>query len=415
MWWSVLVLVVAGVYAADVSPLEQEAQRSSQRLDAETRHPDVPHSDEILFSIQNQIKLFLQQQRTHFNVRLDALEGKMEQLCTGNKEENQSDMNSIDNVLNVKIAEMMDLFIGKLSTLVTKVEEVERKVNSLSSDVLNSMENKLSPLNDHIIQVKQSMSSLAAQNDLLELKSKLSTLVSTTTSDLKQSLASLATLSHVSDHTQQLDARLTEVRDLLTDGCVAPVSENTNILNQVLNSVTLNKESIDGLSTTQQAGVTQCLDHHTQAAGNITGALHDLKDLAMNNNRNLDTLSSTLQEVTSDLKRRLTALEGTVSKIDNNTQPPTSTTTTTTTTTPLPPTTLGPLTPCEDSTFIGSSSTLSVCSAAVRFKKCRLQFVAFHCCSSCTADGQIPAMGSWRYLNYPRTVTILQALNYMRP
>lgn len=336
-------MVVAGVYAADVSPLEQEAQRSSQRLDAETRHPDVPHSDEILFSIQNQIKLFLQQQRTHFNVRLDALEGKMEQLCTGNKEENQSDMNSIDNVLNVKIAEMMDLFIGKLSTLVTKVEEVERKVNSLSSDVLNSMENKLSPLNDHIIQVKQSMSSLAAQNDLLELKSKLSTLVSTTTSDLKQSLASLATLSHVSDHTQQLDARLTEVRDLLTDGCVASVSEITNILNQVLNSVTLNKESMDGLSTTQQAGVTQCLDHHTQAAGNITGALHDLKDLAMNNNRNLDTLSSTLQEVTSDLKRRLTALEGTVSKIDNNTQPPTSTTTTTTTTTPLPPTTLGEL------------------------------------------------------------------------
>ncbi|KAK8385253.1 hypothetical protein O3P69_012224 [Scylla paramamosain] len=94
------------------------------------------------------------------------------------------------------------------------------------------------------------------------------------------------------------------------------------------------------------------------------------------------------------------------------TLPPTTTTTTTTTThiptTPTPP---GAVYPCEDSTFPGSPG-YDVCQAAVRFNRCRLQTVAYHCCHTCTSHNKLPEMGPWRYENASRVVNTLNVLRF---
>ncbi|KAK8754290.1 hypothetical protein OTU49_015421 [Cherax quadricarinatus] len=365
------------------------------------------------------LELFLDQQKNFFNERFQTLQQKVEESCTPQPEQYTS-QNTVSSDFDIKMALLIDEFINKLSTITTRaVQDIDTRINILSSEVLNSLDNKISPLNDRISQLQQTISTLGTHSDLVELKGKLSTLISTTTSDVKSSLSSLATQSHLSNSTHELDTRLTEVKELLTDCCKSSTAENKEILNEVLNKVTLNKESIEGVSTAQRDAFTEWGNHHILTAGNLTSIIHDLQQLIENGNTNLNDLAGKLDGVAADLSGRLTTLEVTVKEIKNNTEipptaPPTTTTTTTTTTT-LPPTTKGPLVACEDSVFRGSSPNLSVCAAAVRFKKCQLQFVSFHCCHSCTDAGQIPTLGSWRYLNYPREVTILQALNYMRP
>ncbi|KAK8385079.1 hypothetical protein O3P69_012109 [Scylla paramamosain] len=71
----------------------------------------------------------------------------------------------------------------------------------------------------------------------------------------------------------------------------------------------------------------------------------------------------------------------------------------------------GPVYPCKDSTFPGSPG-YDVCQAAVRFNRCRLQTVAYHCCHTCTSHNKLPEMGPWRYENASRVVNTLDVLRF---
>ncbi|XP_066958456.1 uncharacterized protein [Macrobrachium rosenbergii] len=65
---------------------------------------------------------------------------------------------------------------------------------------------------------------------------------------------------------------------------------------------------------------------------------------------------------------------------------------------------------CEDSEFLGSTLDMRVCNAAVRYSKCYIQIIAYHCCRSCTAAGLLSETGPHRYLNLPRKISLFKAL-----
>ncbi|XP_064110977.1 uncharacterized protein LOC135218537 [Macrobrachium nipponense] len=65
---------------------------------------------------------------------------------------------------------------------------------------------------------------------------------------------------------------------------------------------------------------------------------------------------------------------------------------------------------CEDSEFLGSSLDMRVCNAAVRYNKCYIQMIAYHCCRSCTDAGLLPETGPHRYMNLPRKISLFQML-----
>lgn len=70
----------------------------------------------------------------------------------------------------------------------------------------------------------------------------------------------------------------------------------------------------------------------------------------------------------------------------------------------------GTVYPCEDSTF--PRNNYGVCESAVRFNKCYLETVAYHCCRTCTDNDKLPEMGSWRYRNDNREVNSLDVLRF---
>ncbi|XP_063847173.1 uncharacterized protein LOC135092522 [Scylla paramamosain] len=115
----------------------------------------------------------------------------------------------------------------------------------------------------------------------------------------------------------------------------------------------------------------------------------------------LVTLNGSVYKMETDFVERTERLEEMVTQILNFTRlhPPS-------TTTPS-----GPVYPCKDSTFPGSPG-YDVCQAAVRFNRCRLQTVAYHCCHTCTSHNKLPEMGPWRYENASRVVNTLDVLRF---
>ncbi|XP_050739753.1 gelsolin-related protein of 125 kDa-like isoform X2 [Eriocheir sinensis] len=69
----------------------------------------------------------------------------------------------------------------------------------------------------------------------------------------------------------------------------------------------------------------------------------------------------------------------------------------------------GPVYPCLDSTF---PSGADICAVAVKFKKCHLLLPSYHCCHTCTTNGQLPEMGSWRHQNLNRDITGTQLIHF---
>ncbi|KAK3849027.1 hypothetical protein Pcinc_044202 [Petrolisthes cinctipes] len=127
-----------------------------------------------------------------------------------------------------------------------------------------------------------------------------------------------------------------------------------------------------------------------------------------------ETLSTRDTQVNETIRRLLLSVDGIqegLHEIANYTRPPTipeadrETLSETETRTQYP---------CEDSNFVLDGEEFDVCATAVRFKRCHMQSLAYHCCRSCTDSGQIPEDGPWRYINTSRTVTRIGASQLMR-
>ncbi|KAK8385254.1 hypothetical protein O3P69_012224 [Scylla paramamosain] len=116
-------------------------------------------------------------------------------------------------------------------------------------------------------------------------------------------------------------------------------------------------------------------------------------------------LKGSVNEMEANFVEMTKRLEGMVTQILNFTQLSLPT---------LPPSTTtpqGPVYPCEDSTFPGNPG-YDVCQAVLRFDKCRLRTVAYHCCHTCTSHNKLPEMGPWRYENASRVVNTLDVFRF---
>lgn len=118
----------------------------------------------------------------------------------------------------------------------------------------------------------------------------------------------------------------------------------------------------------------------------------------------VEELKGEVEGLEAGIDLGLDAVMEAVVEVYNNTQPPAP---------PAPPQP-DEITPCEDSTF-RSTSSVAVCQSAVRFNKCYQKRVSYHCCNTCTAEGKLPEMGPWRYINQKREVSTLDVIRYFSP
>ncbi|KAG7169998.1 uncharacterized protein LOC121864924 [Homarus americanus] len=119
----------------------------------------------------------------------------------------------------------------------------------------------------------------------------------------------------------------------------------------------------------------------------------------------LSGVTVALEEAENMMMERLQALEEITQALNNNLKvAPTITIPQSTSTTPP-----GTLSTCMDSLFVGphaAQKSSNLCKTAMRYDKCSLQIVAYHCCRTCTDAGHIPEIGPHRFLHYPRLVNL---------
>ncbi|KAG7169999.1 uncharacterized protein LOC121864929 [Homarus americanus] len=410
MWVRILwmlVLVAGQCCSQDTgAPFEGELQVVR---DDDTLNPDSNFIYVVSREIENRMEILLGQLQQNLEARFNLIEKNIAESSSGADREMTNPFYITDE-FHTKVTEMLHLFTNMVSTKANEtIRDMEDKLNTLSNNLISRVEAELSPVSSAMDDLKEEMSSLATKTELTEMKDSLSTVANSSVKELKQTLSSLATQTQLSANAQQQAVYLKEVKHLLTNSCIASADNQKEALGALLTSVDSNSKKMDELSGAVQTSATHCTEHTSDTANNLTQLINVLTENVSNYDASLSDITEDLVNVVTLMETKLAAVEDKVAEIHSNTQPAPTTTTTTTTKAPAI------LRPCENSDFKGSADKLDVCNAAVRFKKCHLQFVAFHCCRSCTEAGQIEGTGPWRYLNYPRQISIFQALSQMRP
>lgn len=304
------------------------------------------------------------------------------------------------------------------------VSQVNDRVDVAETGI--DMENMAAEIVRILTAVLQSqLSSLATSGAVSDLQSNLSSFASSVTEEVKQAISSLTSEIDTKSKSVATNSQIQEIKEQLAS--VTACSHRKDF-DQVLALLTTTEEDIDDLEESLKTSLAEqkaaCLgeDEHQERTASLVQLLESLQISVNSNADSIRSVASAVGGLEGEVAARLGALEELAEKINNNTllppppPPPSTTTTTTTTTTPRPTTTTtASISPCLDSTFVGGGAMLDVCDAAVRFKKCRLDFVAYHCCRSCTDAGMITEMGPHRYLAFDRKVSILKALQIMRP
>lgn len=418
MWITLLgTLLLLGLTQAQSSPLEYDR-------DDETPNVETPYFVTLNFQIEKVLNSLLADQQEYLEDRLHTLELKIEETCLSNQIQGQQieyvdlenfsvEMAGIMNKIVAKMAEMTDMTVGK----------IDEKIGIITNEVVSSVDNRISSLASDLAQIQEKIPTLASKEDLIQLKSKISTMTVTSVTDVKNVLSTLASETLVSTMMQELtDNELAGIKQMIRNLATnITTCENEEILNRILASLESTKNDKEELIAALGAAISDVSDSQAENARNLMAVFQNLANEVEENQQVFSLVDATIKEIKSDVTPRLTALQNGVDEINDNMQAPPPTTTTTTarpTTTTTPET----LQPCEDSTFRGSAnlaifhpSITNICGTAIRFKTCHLQFVSYHCCRSCTSAGQIPPIGPWRYLNYPREINVLQALDFIRP
>ncbi|XP_037793255.1 uncharacterized protein LOC119588691 [Penaeus monodon] len=380
----VLPLVLGSCRAS--GPLEQVVEQSTHTGDQETMNTEEQRFRYLLYQISDTMKKLLSEQQKYIDNRLNTLTLTMEMVCGSQA-----------------------------------ISQVNGRVDVAESGI--NIENMAAEIVRILTAVLQSqLSPLATSEALSDLQSNLSSSAATLTGEVKQAISSLA--SEVDTNTKSLatESQLQEIKEQLAS---VTSCNHRKDFDQVLALLTTTEEDIDDLAESLNTSLAEqkaaCLsgDEHQQRTASLVELLESLQVSVNSNADSIRGVASVVGGLEGDVVRRLEVLEELAEKINNNTLlPPPPPPTTTTTTTPRPTTTTTAakqISPCLDSTFLGGGATLDVCNAAVHFKKCQIDFVAYHCCRSCTEAGMVPEIGPHRYLNFGRRVSILKALQVMRP
>ncbi|XP_063595359.1 uncharacterized protein LOC134772322 [Penaeus indicus] len=386
--WKVLLVVLPLVLGScrATGPLEQVVEQSTHTGDQETMNTEEQRFQYLLYQISDTVKKLLSEQQKYIDDRFNTLTRSMETICGAQP------ISQVNNRVDVAEAGF-------------NIEDMAAEIVRILTAVLQSV---LSPL--------------ATSEDLSALQTNLSSFSSTLTGEIKQEISRLASEVDTSTKSLATESHLQEIKEQLDS--VTSCSHRKDF-DKVLALLTTTEEDIDDLAEFLNTSLAEqkaaCLggDEHQERTASLVQLLESLQVTVNSNANSIRDVASVVGGLEGEVVQRLKALEELTEKINNNTLlPPPPPPPTTTTTTPRPTTTTTAarqISPCLDSTFLGGGATLDVCDAAVRFKKCQLDFVAYHCCRSCTDAGMVPEMGPHRYLNFSRRVSILKALQIMRP
>ncbi|XP_037793314.1 uncharacterized protein LOC119588746 [Penaeus monodon] len=419
---TVLFIALALGFCRAAGPLDPTVDHLGRNDVQETINTEEQRYKHLLFQIHGTVQKLLDSHQKHIDERINSLTQLVGNSCSSDATGQTNVLGSNSEDLEPKIEELTNFFFARLTATGEKfVTDIQSKLATVTSDVVGHITLQLLAVADKqdVAVINHQLSNLATSQALDEMQQSLSSFASTATAEVKQAIASLASEWSVNSKSLASSSQVLEIKEQL-----ATVSScnQKNDIDQVLALLATAEEDIDSLADTlrtsvaEQKAACQGGAESQESTAGLVQLLESLRAVVDGNANSIRGVASTVGKLEGEVAARLGALEELAKKINNNTLLPPPTTTTTTTPRPTTTTTAAKqISPCLDSTFLGGGATLDVCNAAVHFKKCQIDFVAYHCCRSCTEAGMVPEIGPHRYLNFGRRVSILKALQVMRP
>ncbi|XP_068219718.1 polyamine-modulated factor 1-binding protein 1-like [Palaemon carinicauda] len=296
--------------------------------------------------------------------------------------------------LNKMMAEFEDKML-RFSHAAT--EKISEEINKTLENSLKKMDEKLQPLQSEIASVKSQMAVLVTKEDVKRLEDDLITIGTNATTIFKEEMSQLLTKEDILNHHSDLKNSLEEIFSApeIETRCedsskleeiLAKLTNSDSLLNEVF--AYLKNDSRNSYCSSTMDGITELLGKLENGIDNNWQSAVTLETVVQNMQKNFLSKLENLYKMAEDNKLNGSEEETKVSNLSSS---------------PVE---------CVDSNFVGGGRSLNVCQTAVRFQKCHLEFVAFHCCQSCQKAG---LLSSLPHYTGPRIVPVLQALRSMRP
>ncbi|XP_066980434.1 putative leucine-rich repeat-containing protein DDB_G0290503 [Macrobrachium rosenbergii] len=372
-------LVVVG---ASTSPLE--GQRETENM-----FPEISHSLQILTS-----------ELTTYKETIESKFERLKETCQQRATERSDIAISTDQEIFEKgMAQFEDKML-RFSNATT--EKIRKEISEALEETLKKLDVKLQPLHSEIASLKGQLLDKVTKEDLRRLENALTVIALNVTERIRNDMAQLPTKEEMQEHYSELKAKLEETFSTYENQSRC---DDTSKLEEILGKLTKSDLVLEEVYEylRNDSRNSQC----SSTMNDITELIRKLDD-NMGDNSNLVTALDTLvHNMQKSFLDKLEEMENLAEEYQEKANPVEETQVQVHST----PGRSEPV-DCIDSTFVGSGRSLNVCQAAVRFQKCHLEFVAFHCCHSCQEAGLLSSLP--HYIG-PRTVPVLQALRSLRP
>ncbi|XP_068219716.1 polyamine-modulated factor 1-binding protein 1-like [Palaemon carinicauda] len=292
-----------------------------------------------------------------------------------------------------KLKKMMAEFEDKMLRFShAATEKISEEISEALENSLKKMDEKLQPLQSEIASVKSQMTVLVTKEDVKRLEHDLITIGTNATTIFKAEMSQLLTKEDILNHHSDLKNSLEEIFSTpeIETRCEdsskleeisAKLTNSDSLLNEVF--AYLKNDSRNSYCSSTMDGITELLGKLENGIDNNWQSAVTLETVVQNMQKNFLSKLENLYKL---------AENGEANSSEEETE--------------------DPIGECMDSKFGTGQIPLNVCQAAIRFQKCRLDFVAFHCCQSCQKAGLLSSLP--RYTG-PRDITELEVLRSMKP
>nr|XP_027224749.1 uncharacterized protein LOC113816956 [Penaeus vannamei] len=232
MWTALIIALplVLGCCGAS-SPLEHSLEGLSDVQ--ETINTEEQRYKHLLYQIHGTVSKLLDGHQIHVDERLDALTQLVEAKC-GSDAVGQTKVSSDFADLEPKIEELTNVFFARLTATGEKfVQDIQSKLSTVTSDVVGHITLQLLAVADKqdVAVLNHELSKLATAQALSELQQSLMSFASTSTTDVKQAIASLASEWNVMSKSLASSSQVLEIKEqLVTDSSC----NHKNDIDQVL-------------------------------------------------------------------------------------------------------------------------------------------------------------------------------------
>ncbi|XP_064095038.1 CAP-Gly domain-containing linker protein 1-like [Macrobrachium nipponense] len=372
--------------------------------------PLESHRDIVTTNVAPEISHSLQILKTELAIHKENIEGKLASLqetCQTLAEEQEQtvvDVSADQEKIEEKMGEFEDKML-RFSNAAT--EKIRKEISEALEETLKKLDAKLQPLHSEIANLKSQISDKVTKEDLGRLENNVTDIALNVTLLMKHEMSQLLTKEEMQEHHNELKTKLEETFSIYENQsrCDDDTSKLEEISGKLTKSDLVLEEVHEYLRNDSRNA--QC----SSAMNDIAELIGKLGDNMSDNCNSVTALDSFVQSMQKSFIDKLEEMQNIAETYHEKATPEEETQVPQVPVRPPP----GKFDPadCIDSTFTGSTGrSLEVCQAAVRFQKCHLEFVAFHCCGSCLEAGLLE---SFPHYTGPRSVPVLQALRSLRP